>query len=167
MAVIIGMSGDVKSKSFFIKEGEDLTLGRSSDNAVQISNAAVSSHHCLITKEGGRFLLRDLDSTNGTRVNNKDVKEITLKPKDLIQIGNAEFLFSAEGISFEEAEAVSKRAEVVEASGPAAKPESFTSISPFGARQKEAPGLWMMLIIIFGIAAIAVVAYFFYKLFAG
>lgn len=163
MAVLIGMSGDVKGKSFPITD-QDLSIGRNGDNTISINNATVSGHHCVIRREGDRYLLRDLGSTNGTRVNAHEVKEATLKPKDLVQAGSVEFLFNSEDMSFEDAVASQSATEVVEADGPTARPESFNNISPFGARRRENQTLWSMLIIVLGVLALLVVAYLFFKL---
>lgn len=163
MAVLIGMSGDVKGKSFPI-EDDALTIGRSGDNRISINNATVSGHHCSITREGDRYVLRDLGSTNGTRVNAHEVKEATLRPKDLVQAGSVEFLFNSEAMSFEDAQAVFTKTEVLVAEGPTIKPESFNNISPFGARRRENQAMWSTIIIVLGILALAVVAYLFFRL---
>ena len=42
------------------------TVGRVSDNAFEIPEASVSSHHAEIILRGGDVVIRDLDSTNGT-----------------------------------------------------------------------------------------------------
>ena len=54
---------------------------------------------------------------------------------------------------------------MVDASGPAVKPQSFNSISPFGARRRENQSLWTMVIAVLGVLALGVVAYFLYVLF--
>jgi pSer/pThr/pTyr-binding forkhead associated (FHA) protein len=46
-----------------------VTVGRLSDNAIRIDDASVSSHHAQFTLSGGEYQLKDLNSTNGTRVN--------------------------------------------------------------------------------------------------
>lgn len=164
MAVLIGMSGDLKGKSYTIDKDE-FTLGRNEDNLVSINNPAVSGHHCVIRHDDNRYTLKDLGSTNGTHVNNKQVNEVELKPKDLIQVGSVEFLFNSEHMSYSEAEQIYSKTEVIEAAGPAVKPESFASISPFGARQKDNQGMWNILIAVIGVAALAVVVYLIYTLF--
>ncbi len=164
MAVIIGMSADVKGQTHEIG-AEALTIGRSSDNTIAINNSTVSGHHCSITREGDSVILRDLGSTNGTRVNSQEVKEATLKPKDLVQVGSVEFLFNSQDIPLSEAEAIYNKTEIVEAAGPAVKPQSFNSISPFGARRRENKNLWSLLITVFGALAVLVVGYYLYVLF--
>lgn len=163
MAVLIGMSGDVKGQSFPI-DGDDLTVGRNADNKVAINNASVSGHHAVIARDGDRYMLRDLGSTNGTRVNSHETKEAALKPKDLIQFGSVEFLFNSEAITLEDAQAVFTKTEELVADGSTAKPASFNSISPFGARRRENQAMWGTILIGLGVVALLVVVYLFFKL---
>lgn len=164
MAVLIGMSADVKGQTHEIGAA-GLTIGRADDNALPIHNASVSSHHCSIQLHGESWSLRDLGSTNGTRVNAQEVTEVTLKPKDLVQIGSVEFLFNTEEMPFSEAEAIYNKTEVVEAAGPAVKPQSFNSISPFGARRRSGQGVWATVIIALGAVTLLAVAFLLFKLF--
>lgn len=159
MASLTGMSADVKGRVFQLEQ-EVTSLGRSKDNTIIIENPTVSGHHCSITREGNAYVLRDLESTNGTRLNGKSVTEVRLKPKDLIQVGSVEFLFDGEEVEAVETHSFAE-ARVEEAAGPVRAPESFNTISPFGARQKETKGLWLFLISLVGVLAlIAVVVYF-------
>jgi pSer/pThr/pTyr-binding forkhead associated (FHA) protein len=162
MAALIGMSGDVKGKTFPI-ESDIITIGRSKDNTIPIDNPTVSGHHCSIIRNGDRYLLRDLESTNGTRLNSKDVTESKLLPKDIVQVGSVEFLFDSEPMETGETRRHTE-ARVEVAPGPAAAPESFANISPFGARHKESKSVWLLLIAVIGFLAMVVVVLFFVKL---
>lgn len=162
MASLTGMSADVKGRVFQLDQ-EVTTLGRSKDNTIIIENPTVSGHHCSVTREGNAYILRDLESTNGTRLNGKEITEARLRPKDLIQVGSVEFLFDGEEVEAVETHSFAE-AHVEEAAGPVAAPESFNSISPFGARQKETKGLWFFIISAVGILALAGVIVFFWIL---
>ncbi|HMO51393.1 MAG TPA: FHA domain-containing protein [Kiritimatiellia bacterium] len=164
MAVLIGMSADVKGQTHEISD-VGLTIGRSAENNISINNPTVSGKHCAIKPEGDHYVLRDFGSTNGTRVNSKEITEAVLKPKDLVQVGSVEFLFNSEDIPLSEAEAIYNKTEIVEAAGPAVKPQSFNSISPFGARRRENQGLWVTLITVIGLLTLAAVGYLLYELF--
>jgi pSer/pThr/pTyr-binding forkhead associated (FHA) protein len=164
MAVLIGMSEEVKGQVFKV-EGDQLTLGRSKSSDVTLDNPTVSGSHCCITRDDTRFVLRDLGSTNGTRHNSREVAEAQLSPKDLIQVGSVEFMFDAEP-GEQITAATSQTATVQVASGPVTAPQSFASISPYGARKtRETKGPWFFLIIVVGLMAIAAVAYLLYFLF--
>lgn len=162
MASLIGMSGDLKGKAFPL-DRDETTLGRSKDNTIPIENPTVSGHHCSIVRESGAFVLHDLESTNGTRLNAKEVGASKLRPKDLIQVGSVEFLFDAEASEAIETHSYAE-AHVEVAPGPATAPKSFDSISPFGARRKETKGLWFLLISIVGFLALIGVVWFFIQL---
>lgn len=159
MAVLIGMSPEVKGKNFDLDLGKT-TIGRNATNMIVIDHATVSGRHCCIMKTGNKFSAVDLGSTNGTRVNSKEIQEADLRPKDLVQVGSVEFLFDAEGMESAEPAQPLAHAKVEVTSGPATAPISFSSISPFGARRKENTALWYTLIIAVGALAIAGVAWF-------
>lgn len=153
MAMLIGMSQEVKGTNLKITETA-ITIGRKSDNTVPVDNSTVSGHHCEVTLEDGYFVVRDLGSTNGTRVNTREIKEAKLRPKDIVQVGSIEFMFDAAPgeIIKEEPE---QTANVEVAPGPAAAPESFGNISPFGARRTDGKGLWFFIIVSLAVVALA------------
>ena len=64
-----------------------VTIGRAPDNDIQIDNLAVSSHHARVFSEESRLVLEDLNSLNGTFVNNQKVQRVNLKQGDQILIG--------------------------------------------------------------------------------
>lgn len=53
----------------FILEGDQLNIGRDSTNEIVINDAEVSRRHARLTFQGGKYVLEDLGSTNGTFVN--------------------------------------------------------------------------------------------------
>lgn len=66
-----------------------LTVGRSSRCDVQLVDATVSKSHAEIARDGGRLLLRDLGSRNGTRLNNSPVSgPVEIKAGDRIEFGS-------------------------------------------------------------------------------
>ncbi|MEM1295694.1 MAG: FHA domain-containing protein [Verrucomicrobiota bacterium] len=65
-----------------------MTVGRATDNDVIINDQCVSGHHCELRKFGEKaFELVDLDSYNGTAVNEIRIDRATVKPNDRITIG--------------------------------------------------------------------------------
>jgi predicted component of type VI protein secretion system len=50
-------------------EGDQLMIGRDSTNEIVINDAEVSRRHARLTFQGGKYVLEDLGSTNGTFVN--------------------------------------------------------------------------------------------------
>jgi pSer/pThr/pTyr-binding forkhead associated (FHA) protein len=71
---------------------KDMTLvGRKEDCDLRLDHKSVSKMHCVIVKTDGLLLLRDLGSTNGTRVNGQRVRRAALLPND--QVAFASFKF--------------------------------------------------------------------------
>ncbi len=66
---------------------KDMTLvGRTEGCDLRIDHKSVSKMHCVIVKTDGLLLLRDLGSTNGTRVNGARVRRAALLPNDQLSI---------------------------------------------------------------------------------
>jgi pSer/pThr/pTyr-binding forkhead associated (FHA) protein len=71
---------------------KDLTVvGRKEDCDLRLEHKSVSKMHCVIVKTDGLLLLRDLGSTNGTRVNGQRVRRAALLPNDQLNIANYKF----------------------------------------------------------------------------
>lgn len=161
MAKLSGMSGDLKGREFPIEQGE-ITIGRKADNRILLDHPTISSHHCRILHSGDSCVLQDLDSTNGTRVNSRDIKESALHHKDLIQLGSIEFLFDAPELSAASARYTDANAEM--ANGAMSAPQDFASISPFGARPRERRGTWYFVLAITGLVALLALVFYFFIL---
>ncbi len=69
---------------------EAITIGRGPDNTIVVNDPSISTHHAQLLLEGDTYRLKDLDSTNGTRVNGKPVTETVLRFDDRIRFGAAE-----------------------------------------------------------------------------
>lgn len=70
----------------------NLTIGRKPDNILILNESYVSSYHAKIYMKNNAYLISDLNSTNGTYLNNKLLdNDSLLNPGDNIQIGNAIF----------------------------------------------------------------------------
>jgi pSer/pThr/pTyr-binding forkhead associated (FHA) protein len=65
----------------------EITIGRNSANDIAIDNLAVSDRHARIYKSKGAYVMEDLDSTNGTIVNGRKIKQITLRGGLQVEIG--------------------------------------------------------------------------------
>ena len=57
-----------------------------------VGHLSVSRRHARLSFRDGRWVLRDLDSTNGTRVNGKRVVRCRLEPGDRLSLGSADLL---------------------------------------------------------------------------
>lgn len=64
-----------KTHEYLLIEGATATIGRSSNNDIQIPEQHVSRQHAVISYRDGVFMINDLASSNGTFVNDQQVKE--------------------------------------------------------------------------------------------
>jgi hypothetical protein len=69
---------------------EKTTVGRVEDNAFQIAEPSVSSHHAEIILKGNDVVIKDLNSTNGTYINGEKITEQVLKPGQTLKFGQVE-----------------------------------------------------------------------------
>ena len=68
MPRLVAQSPEFEGKVFDLTGGE-LTVGRVADNRIQIEHASVSGHHAVFKLDALDYVIKDLDSTNGTRIN--------------------------------------------------------------------------------------------------
>jgi pSer/pThr/pTyr-binding forkhead associated (FHA) protein len=68
-----------------------LILGRSPSCGVRLDSPRVSRHHCYLTEVAGVVLVRDLGSTNGTRINGRGVTLGWLAPGDELAVADLRF----------------------------------------------------------------------------
>jgi pSer/pThr/pTyr-binding forkhead associated (FHA) protein len=73
-----------------------ITIGRAPDSNIQIDNLAVSDNHARIYLESARLMVEDLNSLNGTFLNNARVKREWLRSGDAIHIGKHVILVDLE-----------------------------------------------------------------------
>lgn len=74
-----------------------VTIGREEDNTIQLNDERVSRFHVKIQEDGGRVILTDLDSTNGTRINGHPVQMRVLQYGDQLSIGRSILVYGSAG----------------------------------------------------------------------
>jgi pSer/pThr/pTyr-binding forkhead associated (FHA) protein len=80
-------TGPTPGKTFPL-EGDVLTIGREASNAVAINDAEVSRKHTQLVLQGGKYVITDLGSTNGTFVNGQRLTgQHVLQPGEIISLG--------------------------------------------------------------------------------
>ena len=79
---------------FHLEQGRSLKIGRKDDNDVVINNLAVSGYHAKIDSVGEEFMFVDLQSKNGSFINQKLVNSHWLKDGDVINIGKHALVFA-------------------------------------------------------------------------
>ncbi|MBI2835036.1 MAG: FHA domain-containing protein [Acidobacteria bacterium] len=71
-----------------------ITIGREPTNTISIDSAFVSKNHAILQYTGGQFVVEDLKSANGTRVNGAPISVYhALKPGDVIEVGDQQLVF--------------------------------------------------------------------------
>lgn len=84
-----GNSIDAGSHQVFVLD--DFTIGRKPDCSLCINDPTVGSKNAMMMSSMGKLLIRDLNSTNGTKVNGKVIKEpVELENGDVVQLGLTE-----------------------------------------------------------------------------
>jgi pSer/pThr/pTyr-binding forkhead associated (FHA) protein len=146
MAVLIGMSSTVKGKKFELTHDETF-IGRTQQNHVPIDDPSISSRHCSIVRDGNRYSLIDLGSTNGTRLNGAGVTKTGLCPKDILQIGSVELMFDGQDVEVRHI------------------PQNFHTASPFGNR-KDNRKPWVILTIGLVLLVVAALIFFAVRMFS-
>jgi len=89
MPRLVVLSEGLTGRSHELK-AEKTTVGRVEDNVFQIPDSSVSSHHCEIILKGSEVVIHDLGSTNGTFINGQQITEATLKPSQILRLGQVE-----------------------------------------------------------------------------
>lgn len=89
---LAAISGKLKGAIFAINE-EPLVIGRETAADLCIADASVSRRHSMIEKKENGFVITDLESLNGTFVNDLPVKSRLLEHGDRVRIGDSQFLF--------------------------------------------------------------------------
>ncbi|HEY0765255.1 MAG TPA: sigma 54-interacting transcriptional regulator [Pyrinomonadaceae bacterium] len=89
---LAAVSGKLKGAVFAVND-EPLVIGRDTAANLCIADASVSRRHSCIEKKDTGFLITDLESLNGTFVNDVPVKSRLIEHGDRVRIGNVQFVF--------------------------------------------------------------------------
>lgn len=134
---------------------ETITIGRSPDNMIVLDDPSVSGRHAHLQQSGDVYRLKDLNSTNGTRVNNETITEVTLRIGDRLWFGKVEARFDADPSGGVQPlpEAAAIEAKPAETS---VRPNDFANASPFPRRKGEKDPIRMAIL---AAAAVALFAF--------
>ena len=86
--VVIYSSDQRQFGKRYVLADEAITVGRGAENRIVLDNDSVSRRHCRTEKRNGQWYVVDLDSTNGTYVNDEQVTELALRRGDQVKIGD-------------------------------------------------------------------------------
>ena len=169
---VIGGSSSGASASF---SRGSVTIGRDPSNKLRINDENVSRSHVQLTDNGREVVLRDLNSTNGTTLNGKQVAESVIRPGDVIGIGDSQVQFAEVQPSRRPATSGAYSHDPSVAARPAWSPDRLPEkpsqyppavaggggmgdvTPPYPVRTGSGVGWWLWVLIIGGVAALCIV----------
>jgi Transcriptional regulator containing GAF, AAA-type ATPase, and DNA binding domains len=90
---LVLFSGASENEIFPLEDVEELSIGRAETNRIAVADIDVSRHHCLIKRKDDGFYVEDLQSRNGTYLNDAPVGEALLRNGDCIRVGSILIMF--------------------------------------------------------------------------
>ncbi|SRR6266851_2425389 len=131
-----------------------ITIGRAPDNMIVIDDPSVSNRHAQLEMRGETYRLKDLDSTNGTKVNGVPITETVLRFEDRIRFGAIEARFEPDVRGSQPLPKLeSIEAKPAESS---AAPVGFGNASPFRQRSTTSDPARL---VVLGVAAVAALTF--------
>lgn len=97
---VLVVSGPLKGHNYFVKSDTPILIGRSNEAIIKITyDNFCSRRHALLYWENKTGFIKDLNSTNGTFVNNKRISQPTeLHDGDMIGLGDTKLVVSVRDI---------------------------------------------------------------------
>jgi pSer/pThr/pTyr-binding forkhead associated (FHA) protein len=92
MAKLIIKLNDAVIDQIPVRQG-DMAIGRQRDSEIVLENLAVSGRHATIFTVGEDSFIQDLNSTNGTFINNRRIAKAHLKNGDIITVGKHSLIY--------------------------------------------------------------------------
>lgn len=132
---------------------ETLTVGRLPDNDLALDDISVSSHHAELVLVNGDYFLKDLQSTNGTKVNGERCKEWELQDGDLILFGKVQAAYRSE-IPASKRSLPEAGERKVELGNQSHRPSDFTNASKFKTKTKKKDPAGMAIVGLFVLAVL-------------
>ncbi|MHC4661561.1 MAG: HD domain-containing phosphohydrolase [Planctomycetota bacterium] len=93
MPIIRVKTGPSKGMVYEVKKDSEIIIGRDEVDGIQVFDQAASRRHSKIYRVGEMYFIQDLESRNGTFINEEQIEEELLRVGDKIRIGNTMLLF--------------------------------------------------------------------------
>ena len=91
-AELVAISGPQKGQVWMLGDG-DTSIGRSPGQHVRLTDPSISRSHAVVRIKQGRYWIEDNNSTNGIKINAKQIKSAILADGDLIELGTTRLQF--------------------------------------------------------------------------
>lgn len=146
MAFLKIISGTRAGEQIFLEQPV-LRIGRRDGNDLIISDPSVSGAHCEIEINEAGYVLRDLGSTNGTRVNGETVTVSGLYRNDVIHVGDVSVIIDGDDIAQTRAgdtQKLSRTSIVI----PAHSPTAIKAPADLFVQKKNSNKIWIAVIVV-------------------
>lgn len=154
MARLVIQSGEFEGKCFDLLE-ERITVGRAADNSIRLDDKTVSSHHATLTADGGDYILKDLNSTNGSRVNGRRITEVKLSNGDRVRLGEVDLKYESDARrASQPLPAATRGVDLTSTTPISVTPSQLKSASPFKRREKHTNWILNAIIVVLGVVAL-------------
>jgi hypothetical protein len=94
---MVALNGAHKGEDFRLRVGKNV-IGTAADCDIVLTDKKISRKHATIRYEAGEFQIADLDSSNGTHVNDEKIQKHDLIDNDIIKLGDIEFEFKCRAV---------------------------------------------------------------------
>ncbi len=78
---------------YVLEEPGPILIGRGRGCSIRLDDTRISRHHCVLTSTAGQWHVEDLASTNGTWVNDQNIKRVALEDGNIITVGRLRLYF--------------------------------------------------------------------------
>ncbi len=97
-AILVICNGDLEGTSYVLDSDETL-IGRDATSQIRLTDETISREHAFISYDEaeGSWVVEDLQSSNGTKLNGKRVRSASLSHGDLVQVGHIKLKFALKG----------------------------------------------------------------------
>ncbi len=167
MPKLVVISTEMKDRTFELSE-DKITIGRLPDNQIRLEDNAVSSHHSVLSRKGEDYVLRDLNSTNGTRVNGQRIVEMRLYHGDVVNVGHLQLQYFSRPQTAPQPlpSPLKKTVDLSNLSSSGVRKTSFGSASPFARKgQGKYKKVLQGSLIFLGVVFVAFLVYSLIKIF--
>jgi hypothetical protein len=162
MAKLHVMSGVLEGKVFDLLE-ELVTIGRALDNSIRLEDGTVSHHHAALIQDGADYKLRDLNSTNGTRVNGLRIVETKLHNGDHVRCGSVEMRYESDVKKASQPMPLSRAGvNTADLGRGGAPPATFAPVSPFARKRRIGLGALQWVLLGLGLVAAILLVWLLY-----
>ena len=116
-------------------------IGRLASCDVVVDDASLSKRHCVLVKTDGLLVVRDLATTNGTKVKGQKIRWAALLPEDRISFGRCKFrvYLGADDVVAPSERPAGAAASAAPPPSPEAKPAAKSAVAPTPAAKPAAP----------------------------